>query len=100
MKTYEAHVTGVIGRTVTVQAENKEAAESKAIQEFKSLTGVEDEVGIDDIEDVTPGPQFNRLDPDDSSTWIECQVHSIDPAARTWQPFAKPKLPQKNRTIG
>ncbi len=56
MKTYEAHVTGVIGRTVTVQAENKEAAESKAIQEFKSLTGVEDEVGIDDIEDVTPGP--------------------------------------------
>ena len=53
MKTYEAHVTGVIGRTVTVQAENKEAAESKAIQEFKSLTGVEDEVGIDDIEDVT-----------------------------------------------
>jgi|TARA_R110000803_G_scaffold140154_1_gene206744 hypothetical protein len=52
MKTFEAWVTGVTGRRVTVQAENQEAAEIEAMREFTELVGAEDNVEVVDIEQV------------------------------------------------
>ena len=52
MNTYEAWVTGVTGRRVTVEAENQEAAEIEAIREFSALVGTECDVEVEDIEKV------------------------------------------------
>ena len=52
MNTYEAFVTGVTGRHVTVQAENQEAAEIEAMREFTALVGADCDVEVIDIEQV------------------------------------------------
>ena len=39
MKVYEAWVTGVVSRRVTVEAKNQEVAEIKAMSEFSALVG-------------------------------------------------------------
>tara|TARA_R100000541_G_scaffold7026_1_gene14593 strand:- start:295 stop:468 length:174 start_codon:yes stop_codon:yes gene_type:complete len=57
MNTYEAWVTGVTGRRVTVEAENQEAAEIEAMREFTELVGAESDVEVIDIE---------RIDEDES----------------------------------
>ena len=49
MNTYEAWVTGVTGRRVTVEAENQEAAEIEAMREFTELVGAESDVEVIDI---------------------------------------------------
>ena len=57
MNTYEAWVTGVTGRRVTVEAENQEAAEIEAMREFTELVGAESDVEVIDIK---------RIDEDES----------------------------------
>lgn len=57
MKVYEAWVTGVTGRHVTVEAENQEAAEIEAMREFTELVGAESDVEVIDIK---------RIDEDES----------------------------------
>ena len=57
MNTYEAWVTGVTGRHVTVEAENQEAAEIEAMREFTELVGAESDVEVIDIK---------RIDEDES----------------------------------
>ena len=52
MKTYEAFVTGVIGRHVTVQAKNQEAGEIEAMREFTALVGTDCDVEVVDIERI------------------------------------------------
>jgi len=52
MKTYEAYVTGVTGRHVTVQAENQEAGEIEAMREFTALVGADCDVEVVDIERI------------------------------------------------
>ena len=52
MNTYEAWVTGVTGRRVTVQAKNQKAAEIEAMREFTELVGAEEDVEVVDIEQV------------------------------------------------
>lgn len=49
MNTYEAWVTGVTGRRVTVEAKNQEAAEIEAMREFNELVGAESDVEVIDI---------------------------------------------------
>ena len=49
MNTYEAWVTGVTGRRVTIQAENQKAAEIEALREFTALVGAESNVEVIDI---------------------------------------------------
>ena len=49
MNTYEAWVTGVTGRRVTVEAENQKAAEIEAMREFTELVGAESDVEVIDI---------------------------------------------------
>ena len=49
MNTYEAWVTGVTGRRVTVEAKNQEAAEIEAMREFTELVGAESDVEVIDI---------------------------------------------------
>jgi len=52
MKTYEAWVTGVTGRRVTVQAKNQKAGEIEAMREFTELVGAECNVKVVDIEKI------------------------------------------------
>ena len=52
MKTYEAWVTGVTGRRVTVEAKNQKAAEIEAMREFTELVGAEYGVEVIDIAQV------------------------------------------------
>jgi|TARA_R110000823_G_scaffold268566_1_gene388459 hypothetical protein len=52
MNTYEAWVTGVTGRRVTVEAENQKAAEIEAMREFTALVGADCDVEVIDIEQV------------------------------------------------
>ena len=49
MNTYEAWVTGVTGRRVTVEAKNQKAAEIEAMREFTELVGAESDVEVIDI---------------------------------------------------
>ena len=56
MKTYKVHVTGIVGRHLTIQAENQETAEIEAKREFSALVGTVDDgdaevVDIDRIDD-------------------------------------------------
>ena len=52
MNTYEAWVTGVTGRRVTVEAENQKAAEIEAMREFTAQVGADCDVEVIDIEQV------------------------------------------------
>jgi len=52
MNTYEVYVTGVTGRRLTIQAENKKTAEIEALREFTALVGAESNVEVIDIEQV------------------------------------------------
>jgi hypothetical protein len=52
VNTYEAWVTGVTGRRVTVQAKNQKAAEIEAMREFTELVGAEFGVEVINIEQV------------------------------------------------
>ena len=50
MNSYDAYVTGMTIRRVTVQAENQKAAEAEAMREFTALVGGTDDVEVVDIE--------------------------------------------------
>ena len=52
MKQYEAWVTGVTGRRVTVEAKNQEAAEIEAMREFNELVGAESDVEVIEIKRI------------------------------------------------
>jgi len=52
MKIYEAWVTGVTGRRVTVEAKNQKAAEIEAMREFTELVGAEHDVEVIDIKQI------------------------------------------------
>lgn len=67
MNTYEAWVTGVTGRRVTVEAENQKAAEIEAMREFTELVGAESDVEVIDItridnDEMTPAEIRNFYD--------------------------------------
>lgn len=56
MKTYNVHVTGIVGRHLTIQSENQKAAEIAAKREFSALVGAFDDgdaevMDIDRIDD-------------------------------------------------
>ena len=55
MKIYKVHVTGIVGRHLTIQAENQEAAEIEAKREFSALVGTVDD-GDAEVVDI------NRMD--------------------------------------
>ena len=50
MNSYDAYVTGMTIRRITVQAENQKAAEAEAMREFMALVGGTGDVEIVDIE--------------------------------------------------
>ena len=50
MNSYDAYVTGMTIRRITVQAENQKAAEAEAMREFMALVGGTDDVEVVDIE--------------------------------------------------
>jgi|TARA_R110000796_G_scaffold137570_1_gene253698 hypothetical protein len=50
MNSYDAYVTGMTIRRITVQAENQKAAEAEAMREFMALVGGTEDVEIVDIE--------------------------------------------------
>ena len=52
MKIYEAWVTGVTGRRVTVEAKNQKAAEIEAMREFTELVGADYGVEVIDIKQI------------------------------------------------
>ncbi len=58
MNTYEAYVTGVTGRRLSIQAENQKAAEIEALREFTALVGADDNVEVVDITRVDDEPWY------------------------------------------
>ena len=49
MNSYDAYVTGMTVRRITVQAEDQKDAEAQAMREFTALVGATDDVEVVDI---------------------------------------------------
>lgn len=54
MNSYDAYVTGMTVRRITVQAEDQKDAEAQAMREFTALVGGTDDTEVVDIEIINP----------------------------------------------